>query len=99
MMDFSLPPSLDDFLKKVDAFIEDTIKPLQASDDNERFFDYRREYSRTDWDNKGLPREEWERLLHQSTILADRAGFWRLALPPQYGGRLGSEDVGKGNLW
>lgn len=97
-MDFSLPPSLTAHLKKLDSFIDSTILPLQASNDNERFFDHRREHSRTNWDNQGLPREEWEELLGEATKLADKAGFWRLALPAEYGGGLGGE-VGKGNLW
>jgi hypothetical protein len=40
-----------------------SIKPLEESDDNIRFFDHRREDARTDWDNLGLPNEEWEQLL------------------------------------
>ena len=30
-------------------------KPLEEKDDNIRFFDHRREHSRTDWDRDGLP--------------------------------------------
>jgi alkylation response protein AidB-like acyl-CoA dehydrogenase len=55
-MDFTLPPELSAYLAELDQFIEDEIKPLQAQDDNERFFDHRREWARTDWDNGGLPR-------------------------------------------
>jgi len=62
-MDFSLPADLIEYLAELDRFIEADIKPLQAQDDNERFFDHRREHSRTDWDNNGLPRPEWEALL------------------------------------
>ena len=54
-MDFNLPPALTAYLAELDAFIEDEIRPLQAQDDNERFFDHRREHARTDWDNQGLP--------------------------------------------
>ena len=42
-MDFDLPPDLVDYLAQLDDFIEREIKPLQAQDDNERFFDHRRE--------------------------------------------------------
>ena len=28
-----------------------------------QFFDHRREYARTDWENGGVPRQEWEELL------------------------------------
>ncbi|HXC22547.1 MAG TPA: acyl-CoA dehydrogenase, partial [Steroidobacteraceae bacterium] len=67
--------------------------PLQAQDDNERFFDHRREHSRTDWDNNGLPRPEWEALLEEARRRADAAGHLRFGWPKQYGGRGGS------NLW
>ena len=62
-MDFNLPPELTAYLATLDAFIADKIAPLQAEHDNERFFDHRREWARTDWDAGGLPRREWEELL------------------------------------
>ena len=92
-MNFSLPSDLLTFLSDLDSFIATKIAPLQASNDNERFFDHRREHSRTDWDNQGLPRPEWEDLLAECTRLADEAGFYRFCLPKEYGGRNG------GNLW
>ena len=42
-MDFSLPADLVSYLAELDAFIDAEIKPLQAEDDNDRFFDHRRE--------------------------------------------------------
>ena len=92
-MDFNLPKELVDYLARLDAFIAAEIKPLQAQDDNERFFDHRREWARTDFDNGGLPRPEWEALLREAKIRADKAGFWRFSLPKEYGGQDG------GNLW
>lgn len=97
-MNFSISPALQHYLKELDAFIEDKIKPLQNKDDNNRFFDHRREHARTDWDNGGLPRPEWEALLHESRRLADEAGFFRLSLPKQYGGRSNTDGRGS-NLW
>jgi acyl-CoA dehydrogenase len=41
-MDFAVPQEIQDTLNKIDAFIDAEIKPLQAQDDNERFFDHRR---------------------------------------------------------
>ena len=70
-MNFELPSELQSFIEEVDAFIEKEIKPLEARDDNIRFFDHRREDARTDWDRGGLPNEEWEALLHQAKRLAD----------------------------
>jgi acyl-CoA dehydrogenase len=92
-MDFNLPPDLVSYLGRLDAFIDAKIKPLQAQDDNERFFDHRREWARTDFDNGGLPRPEWEHLLEQAKTLADEAGFYRFSLPTEFGGD------GGGNLW
>src|SRR5690606_30126728 len=92
-MDFDLPQDLVDYLAELDAFIEREIDPLQAADDNQRFFDHRREWARTDFDRGGLPREEWEALLAEAKRRADVAGHLRFALPRTYGGRDGS------NLW
>jgi len=86
-MDFDIPQELQDLLSRLDAFIEAEIKPLENQDDNIRFFDHRREHARTDWDNGGLPRKEWEELLSEMRKRADKAGFLRLALPEEYGGK------------
>lgn len=64
-MNFELPDELKAHLKSIDRFIETTIVPLQHSDDNNRFFDHRREYARTDWEKNGNPRPEWEDLLSE----------------------------------
>ncbi len=92
-MDFELPAELTAYLAELDAFIDAEIKPLQAADDNERFFDHRREWARTDFDNGGLPRKEWEELLVEAKRRADRAGHYRFAMPKEFGGKDGS------NLW
>ncbi|MEC3769391.1 MULTISPECIES: acyl-CoA dehydrogenase family protein [Cupriavidus] len=92
-MNFHLPAELTAYLDELDAFIEAEIAPLQDEHDNQRFFDHRREWARTDFDNQGLPRPEWEALLAEARRRADRAGHLRFALPAEYGGRDG------GNLW
>ncbi|MFN3591824.1 MAG: acyl-CoA dehydrogenase family protein [Thermaurantiacus sp.] len=92
-MDFDLPQELKDYLAELDAFIEAEIRPLEQQDDNIRFFDHRREWARTDFDNGGLPRKEWEALLREAKHRADRAGHYRFAMPEEVGGRNGS------NLW
>jgi alkylation response protein AidB-like acyl-CoA dehydrogenase len=97
-MNFEVPSDLQDYLKQLDKFIEDEINPLQRQNDNDRFFDHRREHARTDWDKGGLPRDEWEDLLVECKRRADKAGFWRFSLPKQFGGQ--NEDSGRGaNLW
>lgn len=92
-MDFSLPDALVGYLAELDAFIDAQIRPLEQSDDNMRFFDHRREWARTDFENGGLPRKEWEALLHEAQRRADKAGHFRFALPREFGGKDGS------NLW
>ncbi|HET7334242.1 MAG TPA: acyl-CoA dehydrogenase family protein, partial [Rhizomicrobium sp.] len=89
-MDFTIPKEIVDLLARIDAFIDAEIVPLQKQDDNDRFFDHRREWARTDFDNGGLPRPEWEELLREMRRRADKAGFLRLALPKEYGG----QDIG-----
>jgi len=89
-MDFTIPEEIQAKLDALDAFIEKEIKPLQAQDDNERFFDHRRENERTDWDNDGQPNEAWEELLREMRRRADAAGHLRYALPKEVGGEGGS---------
>ena len=89
-MDFEIPSEISGLLRELDQFIEDEIKPLEQQDDNIRFFDHRREYARTDFENGGVPRAEWEALLGEMRRRADRAGFLRYGIPKKYGGRDGS---------
>ena len=89
-MDFNLPKDITDYLVELDAFVAREIKPIENSDDNIRFFDHRREFARTDFENGGLPRKEWEDLLRRAKNVADKAGHLRFALPKQYGGKDGS---------
>lgn len=89
-MDFNIPQDIKDYLGVLDAFIEAEIKPLEQEDDNIRFFDHRREWARTDFENGGLPRPEWEALLHEAKRRADAAGHFRFGLPSEFGGQDGS---------
>ena len=86
-MDFNIPDNIKKLLVDIDAFIDREIVPLQKQDDNDRFFDHRREWARTDFEHGGLPRHEWEDLLREMRRRADKAGFLRLALPEEYGGK------------
>ncbi|MEK9872128.1 MAG: acyl-CoA dehydrogenase family protein, partial [Gammaproteobacteria bacterium] len=89
-MDFDLPQDLADYLKELDDFIEQEIKPLENENDNIRFFDHRREDARTDWDRGGLPNDEWEALLFEARMRADKAGHYRYAMPKELGGSEGT---------
>jgi acyl-CoA dehydrogenase len=89
-MDFDVPQDIQEYLDELDAFIEAKIKPLEQQDDNIRFFDHRREWARTDFDNDGLPRPEWEELLGKARQLADDAGHLKYAWPVEWGGKGGS---------
>ncbi|KZS61627.1 acyl-CoA dehydrogenase family protein [Mycobacterium ostraviense] len=87
-MDFRLPEHLPGLLAEMDEFIESQIKPLER--DHIQYFDHRREHARTDWDNDGIPRREWEDLLAEMRRRADRAGWLRYGLPSRFGGRDGT---------
>jgi len=89
-MDFDIPKEIADYLVVLDDFIEKEIKPLENENDNIRFFDHRREDARTDWDRQGLPNAEWEALLFEARMRADRAGHYRYAMPEEFGGQNGS---------
>ncbi|MBB3665116.1 alkylation response protein AidB-like acyl-CoA dehydrogenase [Prauserella sediminis] len=89
-MDFALPERLHRLLGELDEFIATEIAPLQHSDDNERFFDHRREFARTDLAGGGTPNPEWEELLAEAARRADRAGWLRYGLPEEAGGSGGS---------
>jgi acyl-CoA dehydrogenase len=79
-----LPAELQDFIARLDDFIEREIKPLEA--ENIQFFDHRREWARTDFENDGVHRREWLELLEEMRRRADAAGFFRYALPKKMGG-------------
>jgi acyl-CoA dehydrogenase len=89
-MDFTIPKDIQDLLEEMDAFIEREIKPLEQQDDNIRFFDHRREWARTDYENGGIPRKDWEELLSEAKRRADAAGFLKYAVPSRYGGKDGT---------
>ncbi|KAI0538572.1 butyryl-CoA dehydrogenase [Xylaria digitata] len=82
-MNFELPSDLREYITKLDTFIAAQILPLQHKDSNNRF---RREPSRTQWGNGGLPTPEWQTLLTKARRIADEAGFYRFPLPREYGG-------------
>jgi alkylation response protein AidB-like acyl-CoA dehydrogenase len=79
-----IPADLADFLSRLDEFIEREIKPLE--EEHIEFFDHRREWQRTDWENDGVHRREWLELLAEMRRRSDQAGFLRYALPSSMGG-------------
>lgn len=89
-MDFDIPQEMQDYLQELDDFIDKEITPLQMENDNNRFFDHRREDARTDWERGGLPNEEWEQLLHEAKRRADAAGHYRYPLAKEFGGKEGT---------
>jgi acyl-CoA dehydrogenase len=89
-MDFAIPEEIERRIAALDEFIDSEVRPLEEEDDNVRFFDHRREFSRTDLERDGIPSREWEELLGEVRRRADAAGFWRFALPAELGGSDGS---------
>ena len=90
-MDFTIPADIAAYLVELDDFIEREIRPLERENDNIRFFDHRREHARTDWDNDGQPRHEWEDLLARDEAGAPtRRATCASRLPKALGGKDGS---------
>ncbi len=87
-MNFEIPAEIARYLTELDDFIAREIQPLEA--ENIQYFDHRRENARTDWDNDGVPRPEWEALLREMRNRADAAGHLRYGLPKELGGQGGS---------
>src|SRR4051794_15219582 len=87
-MEWSIPAELRSLLADLDTFIEAEIKPLEA--EHPEFFDHRKEYFRTDWENDGIGSHAFNELLAEARRRADRAGFFRYPLPPELGGKGGS---------
>jgi alkylation response protein AidB-like acyl-CoA dehydrogenase len=87
-MDFDIPAEVTAYLAELDAFIAREIKPLE--DAHPQYFDHRREHARTNWDDDGKPRREWEELLGEMRRRADKAGHLRFGLPKELGGKDGS---------
>ena len=79
-----IPADLADFLTRLDEFIEREIKPLEA--DNIEFFDHRREWARTDWENGGVHRASGSSCSARCAGAPMQAGFFRYALPSSMGG-------------
>ena len=87
-MDWTTPEEITGLIAKIDAFIADEIKPLEAA--HPQFFDHRREHFRTDWENDGYPHPAWTELLDEMRRRADNAGIYRFGLPIDLGGQAGS---------
>ena len=87
-MDFATPDDIAEKIAELDDFIDREIKPLEA--ENIQYFDHRREYARTDWENDGQPHAAWEAVLREMRRRADAAGHLRFALPKEIGGQGGS---------
>ncbi|MFV2173722.1 DUF6285 domain-containing protein [Actinomadura sp. LOL_016] len=68
-MEWSISEDLTRLLNDLDRFIEAEIMPLQR--EHPQYFDHRREWARTDWDDDGIPAEQWRDLLAEVRRRAD----------------------------
>jgi acyl-CoA dehydrogenase len=87
-MDWTIPADVQDFLDRMDAFIEAEIAPLER--EHPGFFDHRKEDYRTGWKRDGLGLSKFHELLLEARRRADAAGFFRYPLPAELGGADGS---------
>jgi len=86
-MDFNIPADLQAYLDELDRLHRRRDQADGGARRHIRFFDHRREWARTDFDNDGLPRPEWEALMPEAKDKADAAGHYRFSLPPSSGAR------------
>lgn len=84
-VDWTIPKDIQDFLVRLDAFIDQEITPLER--EHPEYFDHRREYARTDWERDGFPKQQWRELLLEARRRSDAAGFFRYPLPTALGGK------------
>jgi len=84
-LDFQLPADITAKLAELDAFIDKEIKPLER--ENIQYFDHRREWARTDWENDGRMNLKWRAVVAEMERRADKAGHLRLGLPKSCGGQ------------
>lgn len=87
-MRIDIPAEYQPLIDEVEEFIQTEIEPLE--EDHREFFDYRREYARTDWEAGGIPAAEWEAVIEEARKRADEAGLYRYVLPEELGGRDGT---------
>ncbi|QBX55924.1 acyl-CoA dehydrogenase family protein [Nocardioides seonyuensis] len=87
-MDWSIPKDITEFIVKIDDFIAAELKPIE--EENQEFFDHRREFSRTDLERDGFPAARWLEILAELRRRADAAGLYRYPLPAALGGQDGS---------
>src|SRR5260370_1104703 len=90
MFEFDLPDAVRTSVRNLEHFVETEIRPLETEGDNARFFDHRREWARTDFENGGVPSAPWRDLLAEMHRRADAAGGPRGMLPGGGGGEGGS---------
>jgi acyl-CoA dehydrogenase len=91
MFEFDLPDAVRTSVRNLEHFVETEIRPLETEGDNARFFDHRREWARTDFENGGVPSAPWRDLLAEMHRRADAAGWLRLMLPSDVGGKDASQ--------
>jgi acyl-CoA dehydrogenase len=81
-----IPDGIAATLAALDEFLAAEIGPLEQQGENARFFDHRREWTRTDFERDGVPSRQWELLVAEMRRRADAAGWLRWGLPKRLGG-------------
>src|SRR5260370_32057177 len=88
LFEFEMTDEVRTSERNLEKLVETEIRRLETEGDNARFFDHRREWARTDFENGGVPSAPWRDLLAEMHRRAGAAGWGRVVLP---GGRGGEE--------
>ena len=67
-----------------------SARSSRSRQEHPEYFDHRREFARTDVEQRRAPRREWDELLVEMMRRADAAGIYRHALPAELGGADGT---------
>src|SRR5260370_39865352 len=74
LFEFEMTDEVRTSERNLEHFVETEIRPLETEGDNARFFDHRREWARTDFENGGVPSAPWRDLLAEMHRRADAGG-------------------------
>src|SRR5260370_3086023 len=97
LFEFEMTDEVRTSERNLEKLVETEIRRLETEGDNARFFDHRREWARTDFENGGVPSAPWRDLLAEMHRRAGAGGPGG-PLGPRGGGGAGGSQLRPGRL-
>src|SRR5260370_35086827 len=91
LFEFEMTDEVRTSERNLEKLVETEIRRLETEGDNARFFDHRREWARTDFENGGVPSAPWRDLLAEMHRRAAGARWPRRLRPGGVRGKDGSQ--------